>query len=77
MYLIQYYRDGQIYIIVIWEKLKNKVIQREEFNVKESQHYNISVLRNHHQDLERMIITLFLNFSVYYQIHFHYLLSLE
>ena len=36
-------------------RLKNKVIQREEFNVKESQCYNVSVLMNHHQDLERMI----------------------
>ena len=26
------------------KKLKNKVIQREEFNVKESQRYNILVL---------------------------------
>ena len=29
---------------------KNKVIQKEESNVKESQHYNVSVLMNHHQD---------------------------
>ena len=29
------------------EKLKNKVIQREEFNVKESQRFNISVQMNH------------------------------
>ena len=34
-------------------KLKNKVTQREEFKVKESQRYNISVLMNHHQDLDR------------------------
>ena len=39
------------------EKLKNKVIQREEFNVKESQHYNASVLMNYHQDLERLIMS--------------------
>ena len=30
------------------------VIQREEFNVKESQRYNVSVLINYHQVLERM-----------------------
>ena len=34
------------------EKFKDKVIQEEEFNVKESQCYNISVLMNHHQDEE-------------------------
>ena len=34
------------------EKLKNKVIQKEEFHVKESQHNNVSVLMNHHQDLD-------------------------
>ena len=39
------------------EKLKNKVIKSEEFNVKERQHYNISVLLNHHQDLEKMILS--------------------
>ena len=39
----------------IEEKLENKVIQREEINVKESQCYNVSVLMNHHQDLESMI----------------------
>ena len=35
------------------EKLKNKVIQSEEFNVKERQCYDVSVLINHHQDLEK------------------------
>ena len=44
-----------IYIQREREKMKNKVIQREEFNVKESQRYNVSVLLNHHQDLEIMI----------------------
>ena len=33
--------------IIYLEKQGN---QREEFNVKVSQHYNISVLMNHHQD---------------------------
>ena len=34
----------------IEKKLKNQVIQREEFNVKESQCFNFSVLMNHHLD---------------------------
>ena len=34
----------------IEKKLKNKLIQREEFNVKGSQCYNVSVLMNHHQN---------------------------
>ena len=46
--------DTQHIYIYIY-KLKNKVIQKEGFNVKESQHYNVSVLMNHHQDQERMI----------------------
>ena len=37
------------------KKMKNKVIQSEEFNVKESRHYNVSVLINHLQNLEKMI----------------------
>ena len=36
-------------------KIENKIIEREEFNVKENQRYNVSVLINHHQDLDRMI----------------------
>ena len=43
-----------IYVCVcvyVWrEKLKNKVFQTEEFNVKESQRYYVSVLMNSHQD---------------------------
>ena len=39
-----------MYIYVYIEKLKNKVIQREEFNVKESQCYNVLVVMKHHQD---------------------------
>ena len=35
--------------------MKNKVTQREEFNVKEIQRYNVSVQMNHQQDLERMM----------------------
>ena len=39
-----------IYIGREREKLMNKVIQEEEeFNEKESQCYNVSVLMNHHQ----------------------------
>ena len=39
----------------MWRKiLENKVIQSEEYNVKESRRYNISVSINHHQDLEKM-----------------------
>ena len=37
-----------------WEILKNKVIQGEESNMKESQRYNVLVLINHHQDEEKM-----------------------
>ena len=37
------------------EKLKNKIIQREEFNVKENQRNIVSVLMNHHQNLEKLI----------------------
>ena len=44
-----------IYIKRERERLKNKVIQREESYVKESQRYKVSVLMNHHQDLERII----------------------
>ena len=32
------------------EILKNKVIQGEEFDVKESRRFNVSVSINHHQD---------------------------
>ena len=35
--------------------LKNKVIQSEEFNKKESRRCNISVSKNHHQDSEKML----------------------
>ena len=33
------------------EKLKNKVIQIEEFDIKESQRFNVSVLMNRHQKI--------------------------
>ena len=33
-------------------KLNNKIIQRDESNVKESQHFNVSVLINRHQDFK-------------------------
>ena len=36
--------------IYIWRKiLKDKVIQSEEFNIKESRHYNVSVSISPHQ----------------------------
>ena len=34
-----------IYLCIYVEKLKNKVMQSEEFNVKESRHYNVLVFR--------------------------------
>ena len=37
------------------KELKNKVIQSEEFNMKESQHYNVLVLINYQKDLEKML----------------------
>ena len=39
-----------IYICVYREKLINKVIQEDKFNVRESQCYNVSVQMNHHQN---------------------------
>ena len=44
-----------IYILNAEKKLKNKVIQKEELNVKESQRSNVSVQTNHYQDKARMI----------------------
>ena len=38
----------------MWQKLKNKVIQSEEFDMKESWRYNISFLVNQHQDLKKI-----------------------
>ena len=32
------------------EKFKNKVIKSDEFIVKESRNYNVSLLINHHQN---------------------------
>ena len=37
------------------EKIENKVIQSEEFDMEESRCYNVSVSINHHQDLEKML----------------------
>ena len=34
-----------MYMFIYGEKLKNKVIPPEEFNVKESHRYNVSVLK--------------------------------
>ena len=45
-----------IYIYIEREReereLKNKVIKTENSYVKESQRYNVSVIANHHQDLD-------------------------
>ena len=35
------------------ERLKSKIIPSEESIVKESQHHNVSVLINHHQDFRK------------------------
>ena len=39
----------------VTKKLQNKVIQSEEFNMKKSRRYNVSVLINNQQDLEKML----------------------
>ena len=40
----------------MWRKVLNKkVIQSEEFDLKESRRYNVSVSINHYQDLEMML----------------------
>ena len=42
--------------LTMWRKiLKNKLIQSEEFNMKESRCYNVSVSINHRQGLEKML----------------------
>ena len=43
----------------IWEKLKIKVIRSEEFNMKKTRRYNILVFVNFHQDLEKMLLSVF------------------
>ena len=44
----------------MWRKiLKNKVIQSEKFNMKESQRYNVSVSINYHQVTEKMLRSVF------------------
>ena len=51
-----------IYIYIYRERereMKNKVIQKEEFNEKESQRYNVSVQMNHHQDWEGWYLAMF------------------
>ncbi len=40
-------------VCVCGEKLRNKVIQSEEFYAKESWRDNVSVLINHQQDIEK------------------------
>ena len=63
IYIYIFDKEGKSFVIVfnvvvnngnesdnIEKKWKNNVIQIEEFNVKESQRYNVSGLMNHHQD---------------------------
>ena len=51
-----------MYVFFTWinreygEKLKNKVIQSEGFNLKQTRRYTVSVLINHHPDLKKMIL---------------------
>ena len=60
MMMMQMLIDAYLYVCVCMrigmymyvEKLKNKVFQRDEFIVKESRRYNISVLISHHQDFK-------------------------
>ena len=43
-------------LIYVLEKMRNKLIQSEEFNMKENQCYNVSVLMNHHhQNVEKKL----------------------
>ena len=37
--------------------MKNELIQSEEFNMKESRRYNVSILKSHYQDLEKMLLS--------------------
>ena len=55
VYICLYNMYIYIYINACEEKLKNKVIQSEEFNMKGSRCYNILVSINDHQDLEKML----------------------
>ena len=52
-----YLLTNYIYIYIYGEKLKNKVIQSEEFNMKNKVDaiFDVFVLINHHQDLEKML----------------------
>ena len=40
----------------VWRKLENKVIQSDEFIMKESRRYNVSILISHHQDFRKDVI---------------------
>ena len=53
---------------VCGENLINKVIQEEEFNVKESQCSNVSVLMNHHQDKEGWYLMMLNNWWMFNKI---------
>ena len=62
-----------VYIYIYTEReTENKVIQSEEFNVKESRRYNMSILINHYQDLEKMlssVVSLQKNVYIYIYIY--------
>ena len=43
--------------LTVWRKFEKQYNLSEKCNMKESQHYNILVLINHHQDLEKMLLS--------------------
>ena len=51
---------------VCGKKFKNKVIQSKESIAKETRRYNVSILINHHQDLEKMISTVRSTMDLYW-----------
>ena len=57
--LVSKYRHEKHFVLeknpTMWRKIEKKLIQSEEFNMKESQRYNVSVLKNHYQDLGKML----------------------
>ena len=50
--------------------MKTKVIQSEEFIMKESRRYNVSTLINYHQDLQKMLSYIwFFSSIIYFRIY--------